>query len=313
MTIRSFTKNGWNIQCLNELQEKEMLVKTIAFGINKLDIERMNQNSELVSGLEISGVIESIGNQVTRFKVGDLVMALVPQGGFSTYTIVNEAHALAIPDQVDPVQAAALPEALFTTWLNLFQLGKAKKGESVFIQGASGGIGIHAALLARAMGLDVIVAAGNSEKQQHLKNLGFKKIIDYTDPEWKKTFTKQQIDGVDIIFDLLGPKIFSDYFDLLNFNGRIVMIDALLGDIASLDVGMIFVKQLNITGSLLQPQHHEVKTSIREVLEKTVIPLLISGHFFPVIGKIFHGHEALKEALFSYENRQYFGKIIVKL
>ena len=185
--------------------------------------------------------------------------------------------------------------------------------ETILIQGASGSIGLHAALLMRAMGIETFVSSGSVKNKIHLKNLGFENVVSYSDHDWISVLKANKSSGVDFIFDLLGPVAFDSYFDLIRPNGRIVMIDALLGDVCPIDVGKIFTKGIQVTGSLLRPQSLSVKSIVRDSICSVVLPLVEVGSFNPVIGKKFVGLSSVKDAFEAYDTRIHFGKIVVEL
>lgn len=304
---RVYTLEGFKVVECPPLKTGEIRIKPAGFGLNRLDLELMKRNPELPAGLEVAGTVSEVGPGVCTFMPGDRVMSLVRTGGFSESVVAEESCTLEVSKNLDLASAAALPESLFTIWLNLIRLGKAQNGETVLITGAAGGVGVHAALAARALGMVPIVVSRSPYRLRQLEELGFNRTALLNDrclgidPE-----------TVDVIFDVLGPNMFQEYFSVLRKHGRIAMVDALLGDASQVDFGLVFEKELSITGSLLRPQSDEVKAQLREELRAFVLPALMNEAISPVIGKAFSGFESLPEAIEFLRRGSAFGKVLVK-
>lgn len=305
---RVYTGAGFrNIECA-PLKSTEIRILPRGYGINRLDLELVNRAPAVVAGLEVAGVVTDIGSAVTDFVPGDKVMSLVRENGFSELVTAESCCTIAVPKNIELAHAAALPEALFTTWLNLIELCHAKKGETVLITGAAGGVGVHAALIARGLGMIPVVVSRSQDRLKQLKKLGF---------ENGTLLTEKHLglggETVDVILDILGPNMFQKYFDALRIGGRIAMIDAVLGDSGQADFASMFTKGLNITGSLLRPQANEIKGRMRDGLREHIMPALENGSITPIIGKIFTGFNAIPSAISFLQNEPVFGKVLVKV
>src|SRR3954468_1773729 len=167
-------------------KENEVLIHVQAAGVNRPDVSQRKGNyppppgsSPDIPGLEISGIIESVDNEVKQWKKGDRVCALIPGGGYAEYATVNSAHCLPIPSNLNFAEAASLPETVFTVWHNVFQRGQLKNKENFLVHGGSSGIGITAIQLAKALGAKVFSTAGSDEKCNACISLGADKCINY--------------------------------------------------------------------------------------------------------------------------------------
>ncbi len=151
-------------------QADEVLVKVHAFGINRPDILQrqglypMPKGVTPVPGLEVAGEIVAVGEHVTQFKVGDKVCGLTNGGGYAEYCVVPESQTLNIPENISFSQAAAIPETFFTVWANVFQMGKAKAGETILVHGGTSGIGTTALMLCKVLGLKTFATVGSDDK-----------------------------------------------------------------------------------------------------------------------------------------------------
>src|SRR5476649_2141755 len=190
----------------------EVLVKVCAAGVNRPDIAQRKGNypppagaPTEIPGLEIAGIVNKVGADVTRWKVGDKVCALVWGGGYAEYCNVPEGQCLPIPDDLTFIEAASLPETFFTVWSNVFDRGQLKPGESLLVHGGSSGIGVAAIQMAIAMGSTVYITAGTDEKCRFCEELGAAKAINYKTENFAdriKELTNNK--GVDVILDMIG-------------------------------------------------------------------------------------------------------------
>ena len=163
-------KLAYETVAIPEPKADEVLVKVHAFGINRPDILQrqglypMPKGVTPVPGLEVAGEVVAVGSKVSQFKVGDKVCGLTNGGGYAEYSVVPESQTLNIPEGVSFVQAAAIPETFFTVWANVFQMGKAKAGETVLIHGGTSGIGTTALMLCKSLSIKTFATAGSDEK-----------------------------------------------------------------------------------------------------------------------------------------------------
>ena len=297
----------------------EVLIKTKAAGINRPDVmQRMGKYPAPkdapadIPGLEVAGIIHEVGGNVTRFKPGDQVCALVSGGGYAEYTVAPSLQCLPVPEGLSFEEAASLPETFFTVWNNIFDIGQFRPGETVLVHGGSSGIGVAAIQIVKAMGGNVIVTAGTSAKCQACQKLGADLAINYREEEFEsqiQTFTRGE--GVDIILDMIGGDYTEKNIRSLNTNGRLVMINAMKGKMGTVDLLQIMSKRLLVTGSTLRPRSEKYKGLIAEKLLQHIWPL-IPLEIKPFIYQTF----PLKQAIDAHElmeSSEHIGKIILKI
>lgn len=297
----------------------EVLIKVAAAGINRPDVAQRKGNypppahaPQDIPGLEIAGTIAEVGANVTRWKIGDKVCALVIGGGYAEYCNVPAGQCLPIPENLSFTEAASLPETFFTVWSNVFDRGQLKPGESLLVHGGSSGIGVTAIQMAKALGGTVYVTVGNHEKSKFCEELGAVRAINYKTEVFKVVI--QQLTngkGVDVILDMIGGDYTAPNLQSLAEEGRLVMINAMHGKDVGIDLAIIMRKRLTITGSMLRSRDVAFKTAIARNLEQHVWPLLASGKIKPVIYKVFPATEA-DEAHRLMESSEHIGKIVLE-
>ena len=211
----------------------EVLVQVHAFGLNRPDILQrqglypMPKGVTPVPGLEVAGIVEAVGTEVTAFKVGDKVCGLTNGGGYAEYCVVPESQTLAMPEGVSFIQAAAIPETFYTVWANVFQMGRAQAGETVLIHGGTSGIGTTALMLCNALGMKTFATVGSDEKVQAISALTT--AINYKTQDFEQVINEATDNGgVDIILDIVGAPYLAQNLNLLRRDGRLVYI-AFLG------------------------------------------------------------------------------------
>lgn len=296
----------------------EVLVKVAAAGVNRPDVFQRKGNYPPpagapadIPGLEIAGTIAQVGDNVKRWKVGDKVCALVTGGGYAEYCNVAEGQCLPIPDRLNFIEAASLPETFFTVWSNVFDRGKLQPDESLLIHGGSSGIGVAAIQMAKALGSKVYITAGSDEKCAFCKSLGADEAINYRTHDFVseiENITHKK--GVDVILDMIGGSYTSRNLQALADDGRLVLINAMEGKDVQLDLSIVMRKRICITGSMLRPRSVEFKAAIAASLEKNIWPLLGSGQIIPVVNAVFPAHQAA-EAHTLMESGSHTGKIVL--
>jgi len=296
----------------------EVLIKVAAAGINRPDVSQRKGNypppagaPQDIPGLEIAGTVVKTGANVTRWKIGDNVCALVIGGGYAEYCNVPQGQCLPVPDNLTFIEAASLPETFFTVWSNVFDRGRLQKGESLLVHGGSSGIGVAAIQMAKAMGSTVYVTAGTDEKCRFCEDLGATKAINYKTENFKDVI--HQITngkGVDVILDMIGGDYTSPNIQSLANDGRLVMINMMKGKDVSIDLSEVMRKRLIITGSMLRSRDTAFKSAIAQSLEKNIWPLLASGKIKPIIYKVFPASQAA-EAHSLMESSEHTGKIVL--
>ncbi|MFD2870917.1 NAD(P)H-quinone oxidoreductase [Mucilaginibacter ximonensis] len=296
----------------------EVLVKVAAAGVNRPDIFQRKGNYPPplgapadIPGLEIAGTIDQIGDNVKRWKIGDKVSALVTGGGYAEYCNVPEGQCLPIPEGLNFVEAASLPETFFTVWSNVFDRGKLQPGESLLVHGGSSGIGVAAIQMAKALGSKVYVTAGSDEKCQICQSLGADAAINYRTRDFVseiENITHKK--GVDVILDMVGGSYTPRNLQALAEDGRLVLINTMEGRDVQIDLSIVMRKRICITGSMLRPRNVEFKAAVAASLEKNIWPLLTSGKIKPVVNAVFPAHQAA-DAHALMESGDHTGKIVL--
>jgi NADPH2:quinone reductase len=297
----------------------EVLVKVHAAGINRPDIYQRKGNYPPppgapadIPGLEIAGTIVEVGADVTRWKTGDKVCALVMGGGYAEYCNVPAGQCLPIPENLSFTEAASLPETFFTVWSNVFDRGQLKGDESLLVHGGSSGIGVTAIQMAKALGHTVYVTAGSAEKCRFCEELGAEKAINYKTKEFAEVISKvTHKKGVNVILDMIGGDYTAGNLQCLANDGRLVLINTMNGKDVQVDLSIVMRKRLNITGSMLRGRSVEFKTEIAQNLEIIIWPHLASGKIKPVINRVFPAEKAT-ETHRLMESSAHIGKIVLQ-
>ncbi len=296
----------------------EVLVKVAAAGVNRPDVAQRKGNypppagaPTEIPGLEIAGIITKVGAEVTRWKAGDKVCALVWGGGYAEYCNVPEGQCLPIPDRFTFIEAASLPETFFTVWSNVFGRGRLKQGESLLVHGGSSGIGVAAIQMARALGSTVYVTAGTDEKCRFCESLGATKAINYKTENFAdriKELTNGH--GVDVILDMIGGDYTTGNLHSLADEGRLVMINMMKGKDVGIDLSLVMRKRLTITGSMLRSREVAFKSAVARSLEKNIWPLMATGQIKAIVHEIFPADKAA-DAHRLMESSVHTGKIVL--
>ena len=296
----------------------EVLIKVAAAGLNRADVLQRRgfypspSGAPSYPGLEVSGTIAALGAGVTEFKAGDAVCALLAGGGYAEYCRVDAGQVLPIPGSLDMIQAAALPEAMFTVWSNVFVFGRLQQGETLLVHGGSSGIGVTAIQLAAVLGHTVFATAGSSDKCRFCESLGARRAIDYKTEDFVAEIGKETAGrGVNVVLDMVGGSYVARNLQVLATEGRLVMIATQGGAKGEVDVMRIMQQRLVITGSTLRPRSAEFKRAIRDQLLEHVWPLLAAGRIRPVVDSVFALAEAGK-AHARMEGGEHKGKIILQ-
>ena len=296
--------------------EHQILIQVAAAGINRPDVfQRMGfypppPGVTDIPGLEVSGMVVAVGAAITDWSIGDQVCALLAGGGYAEYAIAEESLCLPIPDGLDLLDAAALPETCFTVWHNLFERAELKAGEWLLVHGGSSGIGTTAIQMASALGVNVIVTAGSDEKCVACEALGAVKAINYNSDDFVEVCQQLTGGGVNVVLDMVGGDYMQRNFSACAPRARIVSIAFLRGSNTQLDLMPQMLKQLVLTGSTLRAQTLENKARIAAGVESEVWPLIAEGTFKPVIHCRFPLAEASKGHVLM-ESNQHIGKILL--
>jgi putative PIG3 family NAD(P)H quinone oxidoreductase len=293
----------------------EVLIRVAAAGVNRPDcLQRRGiypppEGASDLPGLEVSGTIVAMTDDVTTWSIGDRVCALLAGGGYAEYCTAPALQCLPIPAGLDFAQAAALPETCFTVWTNIFDRGRLTSDETVLIHGGASGIGTTAIQMARAFGSRVFATVGTDEKCRLCEKLGAERAINYREENFAD-IVKAAAGGVDVILDIVGGEYLDDNTKLLNAEGRLVVIGLLGGAKGELNLGRVLTKRLVITGSTLRARSPAAKGLIANDLRRQVWPKIEAGEILPVI----HEKLSLAEAVHAHEileANEVMGKIVL--
>ena len=295
----------------------EVLIKVAYAGVNRHDCGQRSRGfgppgATDIAGLEVSGEIVATGEGVTRWKAGNRVCALVNGGGYAQYCVAAEPVTLPIPAGFDLKLAAALPEALFTAWLNVFMLGRLKPGDWLLVHGGSSGVGTMAIQLARLEGANVVVTAGSDAKCAFCVNLGASAAINYRRDDFVegvKTATAGH--GADVILDMVGGSYAHRNLEALATDGRLVHLTGGNGAEFCVSVTAIMAKRAVVTGSQLRVSPLSLKMEIvRQVTERVWNHL--GSKVTPTIDSVFPLAQAA-DAHRRMESSVHIGKILLEV
>ena len=300
---------------ITQPQAGEILVKVAYAGVNRPDIMQrqglypMPKGVTPIMGLELSGTVAAIGEGVTAFKPSDKVCALTDGGAYAEYCIVPATQALPIPKGYSLLEAAALPETLFTVWVNLFMHQQVKSGERLLVHGGTSGIGITALTLAKGLGIETFATVGNEEKVAVIRQLGGTPI-NYKTENFAEVLKQQG--GVDAVLDLVGASYFQGNIDSLRQNGRLFLIGFMGGNIAeNVDLLTIALKRIHITGSTMRSRTKLEKAEITQSLRNELWEKLGNGEIGkPIIHQVFDFKDVAK-AHIEMDKGTHIGKVML--
>lgn len=297
----------------------EVRIRVTAAGLNGADLSQRRgfypspPGAPDWPGLEVSGVVDSVGDGVDAFHVGDRVCALLPGGGYAELVTVDAGLVLPVPDSVDLVEAAGLPEVAATVWSNVFDLGRLAAGEALLVHGGSSGIGTMAIQLGRALGADVIATAGSEEKAAFCREVGAHAAVDYNTQDFveaARAFTDGR--GVDVVLDIVGGAYIARDLDALATGGRILSIAVRDRTPAAVDMGLLMRKRARIHGTTLRARPLAERVAIIAAVRANVWPLLADGRVRPVIDSVFPLEDAAA-AHRRMESSAHRGKILLRV
>ncbi len=297
----------------------EVLIDVVAAGLNRADVQQRRgfypppPGASEIPGLEVSGRIAGFGPGVTKaFSVGDKVVALLAGGGYAEKVAVPAEQVLRIPDGVDVVTAASLPEVAATVYSNLVMTAQLQAGETVLIHGATGGIGTMAIQLAKALGARVATTAGTDEKVGTAKAfLGADIAINYKEEDFPDSLRSQNGGrGADVILDVVGAKYLAQNVDALADYGRLVVIGLQGGAKGELDLGKLLRKRAAVVATALRPRPVEEKGAIMNAVRESVWPLIADGRIRPLVAKTFPLDQA-GQAHEYFDSGDHVGKVLL--
>ncbi len=300
-------------------QAGEVVIEVNYAGVNRPDVLQRSGSyppppgASPILGLEVAGRVCAVAADVKQWRVGDLVCALTPGGGYAEYCAVPAPHCLPIPKGLSLQEAAALPENFYTVWTNVFDRGRLKAGETFLVHGGSSGIGLTAIQLAKAFGATVYTTVGNNEKADFCRKIGADAAINYREQDFVAEIARlTDKKGVELILDMVGGPYIEKNLKSLALEGRLVQIAFLQPSKVELDFLPIMIKRITYTGSPLRPRTVAQKAAIAQDLLKHVWPLLESGKVKPVI----HATFPLKDAKAAHElmeSSKHIGKIMLEV
>jgi putative PIG3 family NAD(P)H quinone oxidoreductase len=293
----------------------EVLVKVMAAGVNRPDVLQRRgmypppPGAPDVLGLEVAGEVVAGAEEL----IGEKVCALVAGGGYAQYCLAPAGTCLRVPDAISLIEAAAMPETLFTVWVNLFERGFAADGDWVLVHGGTSGIGTMAIALGQLFGLKLIVTCGSDEKCARAKDLGADAAINYRTQDFvEEVHRVTNRVGVNIVIDMVGGDYLPRNLACLAEEGRHVSIAVQRGASAEIQIFDIMRRRLTLTGSTLRPRPVEFKTMVADEIAKTVWPYVEGGRLRPVIDSTF----PLAQANAAHERMEAgknIGKIVLEV
>jgi putative PIG3 family NAD(P)H quinone oxidoreductase len=296
----------------------EVLIGVAAAGVNRPDILQRRglypppSGAPDILGLEVAGTIVEAGEGAEEL-VGQRVCALVAGGGYAQFCAAPFGTCLPVPESLSMVEAAAMPETLFTVWVNLFERGFAADGDLVLVHGGTSGIGTMAIALGQLFGLTVIVTCGTDEKCRRALELGAAEAVNYKTQDFVeevKGFTEGR--GVAVVLDMVGGDYVPRNLACLAKEGRHVSIASQRGARAEIPIAEVMRRRLTLTGSLLRPRSERFKTMVADEICRTVWPYVEGGRLKPVIDSVFPLDRAA-EAHTRMESGEHVGKIVLEV
>lgn len=298
----------------------EVCIRVGASGVNRPDVlQRAGHypapaGASDIPGLEVAGTVvsgDADALQRAGFKLGDRVCALVAGGGYAEYCIAPIAQCLPVPDAWGDIEAASLPETVFTVWSNVFDRGALKSGETLLVQGGSSGIGVTAIQLAKARGASVIATAGSDEKCAACLALGADHAINYKTHDFQvEVMRLTGGHGVDVVLDMVAGGYIAKELACMAEDGRLVIIGVQGGVQSEINAGLVLRRRLTITGSTLRARPVAFKEAIAQACLKQVWPLIAAGRIKPVVHSVFAAKDAAR-AHALMESNQHVGKIVL--
>jgi putative PIG3 family NAD(P)H quinone oxidoreductase len=296
----------------------ELLIEVAAAGVNRPDVLQRRgaypppPGAPSIPGLEVAGVVAAVGAEVPEALIGQPVCALVAGGGYAEYCVAPVGQCLPVPAALTMVEAAAMPETLFTVWSNLFERAYATEGESALVHGGTSGIGTMAIALGQLFGLRVIVTCGSDEKCARALELGAAAAINYKTQDFVAEVQRLTDGrGVNMVLDMVGGPYLPRNLDCLAEDGRHVSIAVQGGVSAEVNIVKIMARRLTVTGSTLRPRSVAFKSLVADEIARSVWPFVQEGRLKPVV----HATFPLAEAAAAHammEAGDHVGKIVLE-
>lgn len=292
----------------------QIRIRVRAAGINRPDIlQRLGRypappGTSDILGLEVAGEVDQVGDGVARWSVGDRVCALLGGGGYAEFAVVDARHALPVPNDLDFIQAAALPETVCTVFANVFESGALRAGETLLIHGATSGIGVTALQMAKSAGAHVIATSRGAAKAEAARRLGADLSLDAAADDMQAAI--QAFGGADVVLDMVGADYAALNQAVLNPFGRWVVIATQSGALAQIDLARLMMKRIVLTGSTLRARPADEKARLIAAVEATAWPWVASGQVRPPVEATFPLEQA-STAHLRLEAGGHVGKIVL--
>ena len=296
----------------------EILVRVRAAGLNRADVLQRKGHYPAppgvpadIPGLEYAGEVAALGDGVTRWTTGDRVMGLVAGGACAEFLVAHEDTAIAVPEGLPFVEAAAVPEAFLTAYDAIIRQLGLTSGETVLIHAVSSGVGTAAVQLAHAWGARTFGTSRSAEKLGRAAPLGLDVAIDSSRGEFAEVVLRETGGrGVDVVLDLVGGPALEGNLKALASRGRMIIVGLTAGRSAQLDMGLVLNKRLTIVGTALRSRSLEEKAALTRDFEREVMPLVTAGRLRPVLDRSFPMPE-VAEAHRVMEANAHFGKLVL--
>jgi len=299
-------------------EANEIRIRVHATALNRADIMQRKgkypppEGASLIMGLEVAGEVESMGEGVTRWQIGDKVFGLLPGGGYAEFAIMHQNMAMPVPDGWEFTDAAAVPEVFLTAFQALCWVGKLEAGETVLLHAGASGVGTAAIQLARLVGAEAIVTA-SSGKHELCLELGAKYAIDYRKgPFLEETRELTHGKGVDLIVDPVGGDYFDQNIQALKPDGRLVMLAVMAGGKTSADIGPIVFKRLQILGTTLRSRNRDYQIKLTTDFTDFAYDALKNKTIRPVVDEIFSWHHVAEAHRYMEANLS-AGKVVLQI
>jgi len=295
----------------------EYLLKVAAAGVNRPDVLQrkgrypMPPGAPTIFGLEIAGTVAAVGEGGDATMIGQPVCALVWGGGYAEYCVAPAGQCLPVPPALSMIEAAAIPETLFTVWSNLFERAYAVEGDTVLVHGGTSGIGTMAIALGRLFDLTVIVTCGTDDKCARALEIGARHAINYKTQDFVeavKAITGGK--GVQAVLDMVGGDYLPRNLACLGEDGRHVSIAMQGGAKAEINIAQIMARRLSLTGSMLRGRSVGFKSLVADEIARVVWPHAAAGRLKPVIDTTFPLADAAK-AHARMDGGDHVGKIVL--
>jgi putative PIG3 family NAD(P)H quinone oxidoreductase len=238
-----------------------------------------------IPGLECAGIIEAVGDGVSPWKTGDRVFALLPGGGYAQKVVVPAAMLMPVPENLDFLEAAAIPEAFFTAYDAMMQ-ADTTFGDSVLVHAAASGVGTAAIQMAKAWGLKVFGTV-SSKKMERLKNLALDRPIAHDQENFSDVLSKEWPQGVNVVLDLVGGDYLRSNLEVLATQGRIVQIGLLRGSKVEVPLQLLMLKRAKLMGTMMRLRSAAEKVILTNRFVQKVLPLFEAGKIKPIIDRVF--------------------------